>query len=369
MSKPESTSCAAAPTSLGILARPFAHVGIGPRAFARHLGLAALGIAALAVALLRSPAAVAQAPTCDRSCLENLAAQYMAALVAHEPSKLPWADRVRFTENEVSLMIGDGAWGTVTKITASPYVVADAESGNVLWYGSVDEHVQPAYFGVRRGTESGKIAEVESVVGREGTPMPFEKPEGYALDAEYSSRLPADERVPRARLVALADGYYNTMQLNDGQLFTAFDPGCRRVTNGVVAADRGSSAGDKSADANTAAHSSANSSVGAGADGANGASCEALFANGFYRPVDRVRARRFPIVDEEHGVVVAIAFLDHAARAVSYRTVDGREHRIPVEYPNSHVVLELLKLENGKVERIEGVGAFLPYLMPTRWTR
>jgi hypothetical protein len=335
-------------------------VGMGRRASAgtagsaltgtRRRALACLALAGLGLALHFSPAS-AQAPGCDRGCLEDLAQRYMAALVAREPSKLPWAERVRFTENEVALMIGDGAWGTVTKVSDHPYLAADPTSGNVLWYGVVEEHGQPAYFSVRLGVDAdGKIAEVESVVGREGTPMPFEKTDGYALDAKFSEPLPSDRRIPRERLVALADGYYNTLQLNDGQLFTAFDPACRRVTNGVAATD------EPGADR-------AGTAAGAGA----GTSCEALFENGFYKPVDRVRARRFPIVDEERGVVAAFAFLDHAARYTTYRTVDGVEHEIPVEYPNSHVVLELIKVEDGKIERIEGAGAFVPYLMPTHW--
>ncbi|HEU4619757.1 MAG TPA: hypothetical protein VFV10_17090 [Gammaproteobacteria bacterium] len=310
--------------------------------------------AAAAAAGLAPSAAQAQPPACDRACLEDLAGRYMAALVAHEPGKLPWAERVRFTENEVPLMIGDGAWGTVTKISSSPYVAADPVEGNVLWFGVVEEHGQPAYFAVRLGIEGGgKIAEVESVVGREGTPAPFAKTDGYALDASFSARAPAGGRVPRERLVALADGYYNTMQLNDGQLFTAFDADCRRITNGVVAPE------------GVAAPSAGAETGGAGDSPSQ--SCSAQFENGLYKPVDRVRARRFPVVDEERGVVVAIAFLDHAARYVDYRTLDGASRKIPVEYPNSHVVLELIKLEDGKVHRIEGVAAFLPYLMPTIW--
>jgi hypothetical protein len=359
-------------------------VGMGRRASAgtagsaltgtRRRALACLALAGLGLGLaLHFSPASAQAPGCDRGCLEDLAQRYMAALVAREPSKLPWAERVRFTENEVALMIGDGAWGTVTKVSDHPYLAADPTSGNVLWYGVVEEHGQPAYFSVRLGVDAdGKIAEVESVVGREGTPMPFEKTDGYALDAKFSEPLPSDRRIPRERLVALADGYYNTLQLNDGQLFTAFDPACRRVTNGVAAtdepgADRAGTAADGGV-VNSAGSGGRNGAgAGTGADASTGTSCEALFENGFYKPVDRVRARRFPLVDEERGVVAAFAFLDHAARYTTYRTVDGVEHEIPVEYPNSHVVLELIKVEDGKIERIEGAGAFVPYLMPTHW--
>ncbi len=323
----------------------------------------ALAAAALA-ASLAAPPSRAQAPACDRDCLVGFANRYMAALVAHTPDSLPWADRVRFTENEVPLMIGDGAWGTVTKITGSPLTAADPETGNALWYGIVEEHGQPAYFGVRLGVVDGRIAEVESVVGRAGTPMPFADPAGYSPDPSFAQALAPGQREPRARLLALADGYYNTMQLDDGTLFAPFDPTCRRLTNGVVSRDDGAT--DAGGEANGAAGRQAESG-GAADDGPQRAACGDLLANGYFKPVDRVRARRFPIVDEARGVVVAFAFLDHAARAADYRTRDGKRHTITVQYPNSYAVLELIELRGGKVYRVEGVGAFVPYLMPTIW--
>ena len=36
---------------------------------------------------------------CDRACLEKFADQYLDALVAHDPSQIPLADNVKFTEN------------------------------------------------------------------------------------------------------------------------------------------------------------------------------------------------------------------------------------------------------------------------------
>jgi hypothetical protein len=64
-------------------------------------------------------AGVAMAPaadsTCDRACLEGFVNQYLAALVAQYPSKLPLAKNARYTENGQELKLGDGMWGpTVT---------------------------------------------------------------------------------------------------------------------------------------------------------------------------------------------------------------------------------------------------------------
>ena len=289
--------------------------------------------------VLLAAQALAQAPECDRDCLIELQNQYLDALVAQDWSGLPWADRVGHTENDVGLMIGDGLWGTVTRIGAG-YAVADPATGNVVWLGIVEEHGQAAYLALRLAIEGREIAEVEAVVGREGTPAVFAPTVGYAVDSAFSETLPRNRRSPRARMIALAEGYYNTMQLNDGNVFTEIADDCSRKTNGY-----------------STTHG----------DSTDVEGCRQQFEVGWYRPVDRVRARRFPIVDEERGVLVALTFLDHAARNVSYETLDGTERKIPIEYPNTHGVLELFKIEDGAITRVEGVTSFQPYLMPTQW--
>ena len=52
-----------------------------------------------------------------------------------------------------------------------------------------------------------------------------------------ANRSIAPARPPRERLIALADGYANTIQLNDGKLFVPFVPGCSRIENGADVTD------------------------------------------------------------------------------------------------------------------------------------
>jgi hypothetical protein len=303
------------------------------------LGTAAMLGATMMLGAFSSSTAHAQTSDCDRACLSDLTQQYLRALVAQDWSGLPWAEHVGHTENDVGLQIGDGLWGTATSI-GEGFTVADPATGNVVWLGIVEEHGQAAYLGLRLGIEGRKIAEVESVVGRDGPPAPFAPTDGYRVDAKFSESVPRGQRSPRARMIALVDGYYNTVQLNDGKLFTDIADDCRRITNGQ----------------------STTSGPDVDIEG-----CRQQLEAGWYRPVDRVRSRRFPIVDEERGIVVALASLDHAARYVDYETLDGRARKIPVEYPNTYGVLELFKIENGAITRIEGVTTFQPYLMPTQW--
>ena len=50
---------------------------------------------------------------CNRACLEDLVNQYLAALVAHDPKRLPLSADAQYTENDQVIEIGDGFWKTV----------------------------------------------------------------------------------------------------------------------------------------------------------------------------------------------------------------------------------------------------------------
>lgn len=51
-----------------------------------------------------------QSGACDSACLKGLVDQYLAALVKHDPTGLPLASNVKFTENTATIELGDGTW-------------------------------------------------------------------------------------------------------------------------------------------------------------------------------------------------------------------------------------------------------------------
>ena len=65
----------------------------------------------LALAAKKAPAPPA---TCDRECLQKLADTYLASLVAHDASKLPFAADVKIVENVKAIKPGEGLWKTTT---------------------------------------------------------------------------------------------------------------------------------------------------------------------------------------------------------------------------------------------------------------
>ena len=51
---------------------------------------------------------------CDKACLQGIADAYLAALVAHDPSKAPIAPDAKFTEQAQPMKIGEGQLWTLT---------------------------------------------------------------------------------------------------------------------------------------------------------------------------------------------------------------------------------------------------------------
>jgi len=284
---------------------------------------------------------------CERSCLLGVLGQYMDALRARSPSSAPLADTYRFTENNVTLPIGKGLWGTVDKVDAVGMEVADTQTQNAAWFGSAIENGQPVLYAVRIHVQKGRIDEVESVVHRKTTlPAPFGDTTNLRHDPEFNAVLPPEQRRPRERLKAIADAYFDTVELNDGQVFAPFSDDCARLENGMA-----TTAGDRE--------------PGKKSEFVDG--CEAQFKLGSFKINKRLRERRFPIIDEERGVVVASAFFDHANEWDSFKLTDGTVMKTWLKWPNSITLLEAFRIKDAKISRVEVVFTYVPYGMHNPW--
>ena len=76
---------------------------------------------------------------CDRACLQGFVDSYLDALAKHDPSKLPVAPAVKFTENGKELKLGEGFWKTAGASTYRLYAL-DPESGNAAAQAVVEEN-------------------------------------------------------------------------------------------------------------------------------------------------------------------------------------------------------------------------------------
>jgi hypothetical protein len=313
-------------------------------------------IVALAFGLLVSagPAGAQQPnaapPNCDRACLVEYMNKFLAALVSHEPSRVPWAEKVAFTENNVPMMIGDGSWAVTTGKENNDLIVADPLTGQVGYFGTVELNTLPVWYGARLRVVDGKVTELETVwrprlaVLNPAAPAGGD-PKDLKHDPAMYETLTPEERVPRKKMIDLANGYFATLQLNDGTLFTDFDPSCSRIDNGTKTANN--------------------------PDSANPAfrlNCGDQFKTGMYAANNAVRERDFFLIDEEKGIVMARAFLDHNAVVQTFKLTDGTQTHAGFRTPNSFVMLEMFKFKNGKLYRAEVVHADTNYHASSPWT-
>jgi hypothetical protein len=131
--------------------------------------------------------------------------------------------------------------------------------------------------------------------------------------------------------------------LNDGTIHTRFHRDCNRVENGVQTTHNPEFA----------------KIVPVSALG-----CEDQFRTGNYRYDDRLRARRFPLVDEQRGLVLAFGFI--ATPAGSPVPAHRRAHgQVPGDARG--FCLATLQIDDGMIWQIEGPIRSVP--LPSRGTR
>ena len=82
---------------------------------------------------------------CNYACLIGFTSRCMDTLVHRDPSRIPLAPDVRFTENVVQMPFGEeGIWGTNSTVSPNAMTFADTRTGNAAWFGTVEEHGEPA---------------------------------------------------------------------------------------------------------------------------------------------------------------------------------------------------------------------------------
>ncbi len=284
-------------------------------------------------------------PVFERATLYDVLDRYLAALKARKPERAPWAEIVRATQNNVALEIGDGLWGTIDGLGSYDLRCADLRTGQVGFFGVVEEAGVLVPYTLRLKVAGGRIEEVEEVIVRKSDlALPFPDP-AFVDKPILNEVLAPERRRPRERMVSIADGYFDTLQLNDGTLFVEFADNCNRVENGVQTTN------------NTDPGLIATARLG----------CTEQFRLGIYRYDDRLRARRFPLIDEERGLVLAGGFIDHCGRLDRYQLTDGTPARSFLRYPHTFYLLELFKIGDGKIEQIEANFITVPYHMPSPW--
>ncbi len=313
--------------------------------------LAALALGASAI--VPRAAGAAPAASCDRACLEGFVNQYLDALVAHDPARLPVTGDVRFTEDGQHLALGDGLWRTMTAMGTYRLIVADPAAERVAFLGSIREAGIPAMLALHLAIRDHRIAEIETLVQRsDRSALGFEK-----IGWKWTETIAPSERMSRNDLVRIANMYFSGMQQNDGKGVYPFAKDCNRIENGTFTTNAPTPKGQKRPDPRTASVYSAQWS------------CLEQFKSGLIHFVTRIRDRRFVAVDPERGLVFAFGFFDHSAGDTrTFQTPDGRTVTAGPRQPWTWEIAEVFKIEHSKIHQIMAIMNHVEYGMNSGWS-
>jgi hypothetical protein len=311
----------------------------------RNTGL----VAALALTALGSVHGAAD-KSCDRACLDGLADTYLAALVAHDPSKAPLSPQIRFVENLQRLKPGAGLWQTASAVpTTFKIAVPDPIAQQVGLIAVMQENGKPIELGLRLKVENGKITEAEHVVVhelREASLANLQTPRMPLL-----SSVPEPYRDSRGRLLYIGASYYDALDLNNGSL-APFADDCARRENGMQTS-RNPVPSDPS--------------QGMGLLGALG--CAKQLDTQVMSYIDTIDNRRVWIADEQNGLAFGLSHFHHSMQKKEIHTigVPGQETRKMDFKPFDLPAVHIFKIWGGQIHEIEALGFLAPYNSPTGW--
>jgi hypothetical protein len=324
--------------------------------FGRRLASAAFALLASSMLVAPASAQVGRVPPpnvgtgdCDRACLIDLAEKVVAAMVAHDPSKLPLAKNAKYSENGVELPIPDGFWYNATKAGKYRLYATDPEWGAIGFMAKMEENHVPALVTTRLQVYNHEITEIETIVGKEfRTRDPANiQPDllGDTPRAQYTTVVPPAKRRSREDLMKIVNTYFTGIENNVGKKPPIFSTKCHRLENGMATSNVPLQPGAQPRSSNY--------------------TCAQGIGNGYHRNDNRLRNRRILAVDLERQIVVAGVYFDHLndERIRTYKANDGTIVKVGDTSPATLGMHEIFSIDEEGISQVEAVMTTVPYGM------
>lgn len=294
-----------------------------------------------------APARAADAGRCDRECLHGTMDRYLAALVAHDPSRLATTPNVKFTENTNRMSLGDGLWQTIGSLGTFKLYIEDPETQQVAFYGTAKENGATVLLGVRLKERAERLSEIETFVIRQATGVHGTFDALVNAPPEWEQTVPAGERSTRKDLEHAADQYFNGIVQGNGDI-VPFADDCVRVENGAQTAPIKATATRPAM------------------------SVAASFNTKMFDYIHEITQRRFLLADPERGLVYAVVLFQHPGnikpKIDAVASSGGQPRAFSLSsYPNTTEIIETFQLRGGKIHRIFAYVSLLPYRQPPGW--
>ena len=292
----------------------------------------------LEVVALAALAAGATAPAraqsaCDRACLTGHIDAYFTALFANDAARLKQAARARITDNGAEKKLSDTFWASADQ-PVYRFDIVNTERGDTGTQtvirnadGSKTMHM------VRLKVRSGAITEIETIRANQGEADRLWDPDRLtAVSPDLTQSIRVAERDSYYDLIATAESYWRAFQTNGTPDYrpARLLPDARRYENGLQTTG--------------------------------------LIRNGEYQSAQRgfdegrflnrnIWDRRYPVVDEERGIVLSIVRFGIKGGATSESAVTA----------NDRLVAEFFAVKRGYIQEIQAVLFNLPDAQATGW--
>jgi hypothetical protein len=329
------------------------------------LGMAMTALAAMAQSGVAS---------CDQRCLLSTADAYLAALVAHDPSKAAMTPNAKFTEQTKVLKVGEeGLWkSAISTSTTFKIPVPDSVSGQIGMIVMM-RAAGPAFpalpargnvptpdpnapadiqLALRLKVVDRKITEAEHIIARITatsqlnalkTPRPA-----------FFQTVPKAQRDPRNILLLIANSYYDALTQNNGEL-APFADDCGRRENGMHTAGVGRPADAPPPPAGF---------------GSTANDCAGQLTSRAMSYINSIDLRRITIADEEHGLVFGLTMFRHPMeqKTITILNKDGSTAERPMNFaPFDLEAAHIFKIYGDKIHEIEAMGFTLPLYSKNGW--
>ena len=285
-----------------------------------------------------------------RICYDRLVDDYLAALVAHDPSRIAFAPDARLVENVKATRIGEGLWKSASAVpTSFKIYVPDPVSGQVGFMGVMQEGGKPILLGLRLQVFAGHVIQAEHVIARD---LNAESLANLQTARPIFARVtPEGMRMPRYEIKGIAYSYYDALDFNDGEL-APMARDCERHENGRQ------SSGSRAPV--TATTPKPNYSA---------MDCTRQFSTGMMAYIDTIDNIRVLAVDPVTGLAFGLSHFHHSMKnhlfpikgvpGVTQRQVNNP----PFDLPAAHI----FKISGGRIHQIEAMGFLAPYNSPSGW--
>lgn len=283
-----------------------------PPTIAWFAALVFLGLSAGA----SSQPAPSTAPSCNEGCLTKVMADFVDAVTHDKAGSVALAEQAEIRENAKVTTLTETTWPRV-KAVRSIRTFADASTLNVVSRAGVElTDGKPGYLSTRlKVTPAGRIVDVE--MSADTSPRVVSA-YVWNLDPMFTAVLPPEQRLTRVQLEALARRYFHSLSSHQA-VAADFDDNCNRFHSGQQITNVARNA----------------------VEGGPARTCaSSLEGNPPWGPATE---QRFPVIDADRGVVVAVTLL----------------HYLKAPQPSQMYVSEVFKVVNGRIVHIDNIGLMM----------